>query len=107
MKVRTLLLATLLSLLPLAASAQTFTASLSGDADATGFAVISVSGTTVTYTIANSGLPAINSAVIRNAGGDPVVTFSAVPVGGLITGSQTVAQSMVNAIVSNPAAFSV
>ena len=108
MKTRTMFLATLLlCLLPVAASAQTFTASLSGTSDAAGFAVISVSGTTMAYTIANSGLPAISSAAIRNAGGDAVVTFSAVPVGGLIAGSQTVAQDVVNAIAGNPAAFSI
>ncbi len=97
--------------------AQTFTATLAGaaevpgpgDTDGTGFAVVTFSGTTMTYSIITTGLAPITGAHIhRGATGEAppsniVVGFTATPVGGLIAGSQTVTQDVINLIVANPA----
>ncbi len=113
---RALVTAALL-LLPLAAGAQTFTASLSADAvvptpgpaGASGFATVTVDGTSVAYTILASGVEGITAAHIHDgatgATGGVVIDLDAAFVGGTAFGSVAADVAVVAAILADPAAF--
>lgn len=123
MKRRLLLLGfAFLALVPITAFGQTFTATLTGsnepdgvgDPDGTGYAVISISGTTVNYLIVANNLSTITNAHIHRGinskveigfpvgGPTPLTPF----VGGVAVGSVGPAdQGLINEIVANPNAF--
>jgi CHRD domain-containing protein len=99
------------------AAAQTFTAALSGanevppaDPDGSGTAVVTLVGTTVTFsiTVANITLPPdaqhIHSGV-AGVNGPIVIGFPGVWVGNTLTGTTTTDAATAAAIVANPAAF--
>ena len=105
----------LLLTLPLAASAQSFTAQLTGasevppaDPDGTGFAVVTINGTTVNYTVFFQGIgtPVTLAHIHRGAAGvvgPPVVDFN---VNTLVNGTVSgVSQSLIDEIRANPAGF--
>ncbi|HVS31726.1 MAG TPA: CHRD domain-containing protein [Thermoanaerobaculia bacterium] len=118
MKTRFALLLLLLALVPAAVHAQSFSANLAGanevpgpgDPDGTGLAVITITGTTVRYTIFVQNIAAPTMAHIHRGGagvmGDIVVgftmPFSGEGVNGEVTG---VNQTLINEIVANPAGF--
>lgn len=112
---RTAILLFLLALVPLAASAQTFTAQLTGalevpgpgDPNGTGFAVVTIAGTTVNYTVfhQNIGVPTLAHIHRGAAGvaGPPVVDFN---VNTLVNGTVSgVSQTLIDEILANPAGF--
>ncbi|MEO6260230.1 MAG: CHRD domain-containing protein [Thermoanaerobaculia bacterium] len=122
MKRRLLLLAfAFLALVPTAMFGQTFTATLTGsnepdggDTDATGFATVSISGTTVNYLIVANNTSTITNAHIHRgstsgvvigfpvAGSNPLTPF----IGGVAVGSVgPVDQALINEILANPNAF--
>ena len=104
----------LLLSLPLAASAQSFTAQLNGaaevppaDLDGTGLAVVTINGTTVNYTVFHQGIGAPTLAHIHRGAagvvGPPVVDFN---VNTLVNGTVSgVSQTLINEILANPAGF--
>ncbi len=112
---RTAILLLLLALAPLSVSAQSFSALLTGaaevpgpgDADGTGLAVITIRGTTVTYTVFHQGIGTPTLAHIhRGAAGTanpPVVDFN---INTLLNGSVTgVSQALIDEIRANPSGF--
>lgn len=112
---RTAILLLLLALVPLAASAQSFSALLTGsaevpgpgDSDGTGLAIVTISGTTITYTAFYQGIGAPTLAHIhRGAAGvsnPPVVDFN---VNTLVNGTVTgVSQALIDEIRANPSGF--
>jgi hypothetical protein len=111
---RTVILLFLLVFAALSASAQSFSAQLIGanevpvaDPDGSGFAVVTISGTTVSYTVFAQGIGTPTLAHIHRgaagATGSPVIDFN---VNTLTNGSVTgVAQSLVNEILANPSGF--
>jgi hypothetical protein len=104
----------LLLTLPLAASAQSLTAQLTGasevppaDPDGSGFAVVTINGTTVNYTVFHQGIGTPTLAHIHRGAsgvvGPPVVDFN---VNTLVNGTVTgVSQTLINEIAANPAGF--
>lgn len=114
MKRNAILLFLLVALTAFSASAQSFTAPLRGsnevppaDADGTGFAVVTINGTTVNYTVfhQNIGAPTV-AHIHRGAAGEvgpPVIDLN---VNTLVNGTVSgVSQSLINEIVANPAGF--
>jgi hypothetical protein len=112
---RTAILLLLLALAAFPASAQSFTAQLSGanefpgpgDADGSGFAVVTINGTTVNYTVFTQGIGTPTLAHIhRGAAGTanpPVIDFNVNTLtGGSVSG---VSQTLINEIVANPSGF--
>lgn len=112
---RTAILLMLLLLVTLSASAQSFTAQLSGaaevpgpgDPDGSGFAVVTINGTTVNYTVFAQGIGAPTLAHIHRGAvgtsGDPVIDFNVNTLtGGSVSG---VSQTLINEILANPAGF--
>ena len=112
---RTSILLLLLAFMTLTASAQSFSALLTGpaevpgpgDADGTGLAVVTISGTTVTYTVFHQGIGTPTLAHIhRGAAGTaqpPVVDFN---INTLLNGSVTgVSQALIDEIRANPSGF--
>ncbi len=104
----------LLLSLPLAASAQSFTAQLTGaaemppaDLDGTGLAVVTINGTTINYTVFHQGIGTPTLAHIHRGAagivGPPVVDFNVNTfVNGTVSG---VSQTLINEILANPAGF--
>ncbi len=86
-------------LLPLTAAAQSYTASLTGDAG-TGFGTIAISGDTIDYTILVSGIDAAGAAL--TSGGDEI-DLGASFTNGTAIGSTT--SSLAGDVLSNPAAW--
>lgn len=116
---RIAILLLLLTLVPLTASAQSFTAQLTGaaevpaaDPDGSGFAVVTINNTAindriVSYTIFHQGIGTPTLAHIhRGAAGEvgpPVIDFN---VNTLVNGTVVgVSQTLLNEIVANPAGF--
>lgn len=112
---RTAILLLLLASMALSASAQSFSALLTGsaefpgpgDPDGTGLAVVTIDGTTVHYTVFHQGIGVPTLAHIhRGAAGTanpPVVDFN---VNTLLNGTVAgVSQSLINEIVANPSGF--
>jgi len=103
--------------LPAAAFAQSFSATLGGasevpgpgDTDGVGFAVVSISGTTINYTILaqNIGTPTLAHIHTGGAGtsGAVLVDFTPSFIGGTAVGSVTTTQENINKIAGNPAGF--
>ena len=89
-------------LLPVAASAATLTATLSGDG-ASGFAVVDIANQTVSYQIITSGLSSPSSAVITDGGSS--LDLGATFVAGTAVGS--VSDAMAADIAADPAAYDV
>ncbi len=114
---RTTLIATLILLLPLVLGAETFSADLSGaavvpgpgDDDATGFAVVDISGTDVSYSIIASGLDTITAAHIHTgaagASGGVVVDLEASFINGTATGSVAADAATLSNIIDSPEGF--
>lgn len=103
----------LLLLFPVAAFAQSFSATLSGanevpsgDTDGIGFAVVTIEGTTLRYNVFTQNIGAPTLAHIHRgvagANGSPVVDFN---VGMLTNGTATIATTLASEIAANPAAF--
>ncbi len=89
--------------LPLAAGAQTYTASLKGGAG-TGFANLVINGDTIDYSIVTSGLdPAPSSATVAN--GAESIDLNAAFIGGSAFGS--VDSAFASSIVADPASWTV
>jgi len=117
MKRSVLLALTAALLLPMAAAADTYTASLTpdavvpdpGPAGATGFAVVTLSGTTVSYQVIVSGLDGLTAAHIHQgaagASGGVVVDLAATFAAGTATGSVTADAATVAAILAAPADY--
>ncbi len=115
MKRRLLLLAfAFLALVPTAMFGQTFTATLTGsnepdggDTDASGFAAVSISGTTVNYLVVANNTSTITSTHIhRGSTSGVVINFNPTFVNGVAVGSVgPAAQSLIDEIVANPNAF--
>ena len=115
--VRVLAVAALLALVPFAAVAQTYTASLTPDSvspdpgpeGASGFATIIISGTSISYNLLFSGVDDPTSAHIHAGAegetGDVVVDFAASFTGGFAAGAVTSDQETIDAIVASPADF--
>ena len=115
--VRVLAVAALLALVPFAAAAQTYTASLTPDSvspdpgpeGASGFATIIISGTSISYNLLFSGVDDPTSAHIHAGAegetGDVVVDFAASFTGGFAAGAVTSDQETIDAIVASPADF--
>jgi hypothetical protein len=113
---RTSVLVALL-LLPVLAGAQTFTASLSGDAvvpgpgaaEGSGLAVINFTGTTVSYSVLVSGVTGPTSAHVNmgaaGASGDVVIDLGAAFTAGAAVGTASAGQAVVDAIVANPSGY--
>jgi len=112
---RITILLLLLTLAAFGASAQSFSAQLTGaaevpgpgDPDGSGFAVVTISGTTVHYTVFTQGIGAPTLAHIHRGAagvaGPPVIDFNVNTLtGGSVSG---VAQSLINEILSNPSGF--
>ncbi|HEV7766796.1 MAG TPA: CHRD domain-containing protein [Thermoanaerobaculia bacterium] len=112
---RTAILLLLLALVPLAASAQSFSAQLTGaaevpgpgDTDGSGLAVVTISGTTINYTVFHQNIATPTAAHIHRGAsgvsGDVVVDFNAATLtNGTVSG---VSQTLINEIVANPAGF--
>jgi hypothetical protein len=109
-------IATLLILLALstAALAQSYSAQLTGaaevpgpgDADGVGFAVVTLTGTTLKYTVfaQNIGAPTLAHVHVGAAGvsGGPVVTLN---VNTLTNGTETITQELASQINANPAGY--
>jgi hypothetical protein len=114
---RVLLAAACAAVLPAAASAATFTASLSADAvvpnagpaGATGLATISVDGTTVSYNLLFSGVDNPTQAHIHSgaagATGGVVVDLEPTFSGGSAFGSVAADQDTIDAILGDPAGY--
>ena len=113
---RKLLILTALVLVPLAAGAQTFSASLSGDAvvpgpgaDGTGFAVVTFEGSDVSYSVITSGLGTITAAHIHagaaGQSGPPEIDLSPSFVNGTATGVVSASAGDIAAVVGNPAGY--
>lgn len=101
-----------------AASAQTFTTTLRGseevpgpgDPDGSGFAVVTISGTTISYSLLVNGVTNPNAAHIHRGvfgvAGPVVVNFAPTFGAGCATGSVPgVSQTIINEILANPSAF--
>lgn len=101
----------LLALVP-AAYAQSYSAQLSGaavapgpgDPDGSGFAVVSVSGTTLDYVVWAQGIAAPTAAGINLAAGTEAVPLN---VNMLANGTTTISQQLANEIVANPSGYTV
>lgn len=97
-------IATLLLLLALApaALAQSYSATLTGpDTDGLGFAVVTVNGTTLGYTIFAQNIGAPTAASIDGDGSIPL------NVNTLTNGTTTITQELANELTSNPAGYTV
>lgn len=106
-----------LCLASVVAPAQTFSTTLTGaaerpgpgDPDGSGIAVVSMNGTTVTYTLLVSNINTPTMAHIHrgtiDASGDIEVDFSPSFVNGTATGTVTISQALANEIAGNPAGF--
>lgn len=102
-------------LLPMAALAQSYTAALSGaaevpgpgDSDGVGFAVVTIEGTTIRYSVLTQRIGAPTLAHIHagaaGVSGDPVVTLNVNTLAGGVV--QNVPQATIDAIRANPAGF--
>lgn len=107
------LAAVLFALLPAAAFAQSYSASLtpapSGDADGSGVAVVTVSGTTVNYVIFAQNLATVTGASIQKVSdGSNVVNLNPVFTGGGSTGTVSgVSQTVITEILANPSSFTI
>ena len=107
---RTAILLFLLAILPVSAFAQSYSAQLSGgtavpgpgDPDGMGFAVISIDGNTLRYTIWAQNIGAPTGARIEDAAGNAVVVLDP---NMLTNGSMVVASDVANRIRSNPSAL--
>ena len=110
---RPAILLILLALLPVAAHAQSYSAILNGtsevpaaDADGIGFAVVTISGTTLHYTVFHQNIGAPTAAHIHTGAvgvvGPILVGFDA---NTLTNGSNTITQEIANAINANPSGF--
>src|SRR5688572_20953096 len=111
---RTVILLLLLTLTAFTASAQSFTAQLTGaseippaDPDGSGFAVVTINGTTVNYTVFHQGIGTPTLAHIHRGAaavvGSPVIDFN---VNTLVNGTVSdVSQSLIDEIRANPAGF--
>ena len=103
--------------LPVMAFAQSLSATLAGanevpgpgDTDGVGFAVVSISGTTINYSILVQNLGTPTQAHIHTGGagtaGAVLLNFNPTFVGGTATGSVTATQDVINKILGNPAGF--
>lgn len=92
----------LLSLSP-AAFAQSYSAQLTGaDPDGAGFAVVTISGTTLTYTIFAQNIGAPTEAHLHSAAGDVVATLN---VNTLTNGTATLTEELANRITANPSGY--
>jgi len=112
-----LLVAAAVTLLPVAASAQSYSASLSGDAvvpgpgaaGATGIATMAVDGTTVMYSLLFSGVDSPTSAHIHEGAagetGGVVLDLDPTFTGGAASGSVTADQGTLDAIMADPAGY--
>lgn len=109
-----LLLASLLLAAPLFAQNASLSATLTGaaevpgpgDTDGIGFAVVTVNGTSVNYSVLTSNIAAPTLAHIHRGAagvaGPPVVDLN---INALANGTATIAQSLANEIAGNPAGF--
>jgi len=106
------------ALAPVAVFAQTYTAILNGaneapaagDPDGTGFAVVTVTGTTVRYTVFFQNIATATAAHIHDGpsgvAGAVVINFGTAFTGNAIIGEATgVAQDLINRIIANPSGF--
>ena len=113
MRKRTILAVALFALLPAAAFAQSFSAPLtpapSGDTDGSGLAVVTISGTTVSYVIFAQNLATVTGASIqKTSDGSNAVTLNPSFTGGGATGSVSgVSQAVINDIIANPSTYRV
>lgn len=106
-----------LVLLPMAAGAATYTATLTGDAvvpgpgddGGSGLAVLDLQGTTLTYTILVSGVPDVTTAHIHEGAagtsGGVVVDLSATFVNGTATNTVSVDAGTASAMQADPAGY--
>lgn len=111
-----LLLSLLLAAMPAVAFAQNVSLSTTltgaaevpgpGDPDGVGFAVVTISGTSLTYSVIHSQIGAPTLAHIHRAPvgvqGPPVVDFN---VATLVHGTATISQALANEIAANPSLF--
>ena len=102
------------ALLPAAASAQNLTADLAGgfsggaSADATGYAVLAIDGTTITSTILTQGLANPTGAQIQRVSDGTLVTDLGVSFSGALgTGTVSANAGDVSAVLGNPGAYRV
>jgi hypothetical protein len=108
----------LMALIPAAALAQSFSAILTGpneaptpgDTDGSGLAVVTISGTTIRYTVFAQNIAAPTAQHIHRGAagvaGPVVVNFTGTWSGGGLTGEATgVDQALINEILANPAGF--
>lgn len=115
---RHLILILALCLAAATASAQTLSTALSGaneipgpgDTDGSGFAVVTINGTTIDWVILATKIAAPTLAHIHRgaagAAGNPVVNFNPTFVGGTASGSiPGVDQALINEILGNPSGF--
>ena len=111
MKTARILLLALLPLLATGAWAQTsLSATLEGgtglDPDGSGYAIVTINGTQVSYTILVNGIAAPNGAGVRRASDNTVVVnLNPTFVGGLATGTVTASQANADAITGNPTGY--
>ncbi|MHB8798538.1 MAG: CHRD domain-containing protein [Thermoanaerobaculia bacterium] len=116
---KTLLAAALGLLVAVPAAAQSFSGSLTGaavvpgpgDSDGSGYAVVTLGGTSVTYSILTNKIAAPTGATIRRgaagASGDVVLDLTPTFSAGLATGTKATTQAIVDEIKGNPAGFHV
>jgi hypothetical protein len=114
MKKRLSILLLLLALAPVAAFAQSYSAQLTGvaetpaagDPDGSGFAVITIDGTTLRYVVWTQNIGTVTNAHIHlgpaGVAGDVVVPLT---VSTLTNGSTTISTEVANAINANPAGY--
>jgi CHRD domain len=81
-----------------------------GSVDGGGVALVTISGTTVNYTLIVQGLASTPTAAhihrgLLGSSGSVVVPFPAAFVNGVSTGTTTITQTLANEILSNPAGF--
>lgn len=96
--------------LPLAAGAQTLTATLSETSEATGsgaagVAILNFSGAEVRYSVLVSGVASPTAAHVHELDGDVVLTLSESFVAGTATGTATAGAEIATAILSNPGGY--
>lgn len=111
---RSAILLLLLAIVPATAFAQSFSAQLTGaaevpgpgDPDGTGFAVVTITGTTVRYTVWTQGIAPATAAHIH-IGGPSVAGAVVVPldVNTLFAGTTTITADLASQIVANPSGF--
>lgn len=111
---RTAMLLVVLALLPVAAFAQTFSAQLSGaaevpgpgDTDGIGFAVVTIDGTTLRYSVFTQNIGAPTAAHIHTGvAGVSGAVFIELNVNTLTNGSTTITTEQASQIKANPAGF--